>query len=169
MKFKVKRHWWMWALGALGHIFAACLLRIDLWQVLAVLIVLDFLVVFPDASHIGYDIENRQFTVRRFLLYSDISFPTASIVSVDNATLFTMPGGARTANFTDLKIYSESFGAFEIIYSISPGAVSRRKKKVVVGPADRQAFLDELRLNVDPQVILINNQESAFKKKKDEQ
>ena len=169
MKFRVKRNWWMWALGVLWHIFASCFLRIGIWQLLIAVIALDFLVIFPDASHISYDIENRQFTVRRFLLYSDISFPCGAIVAVENATLFTMWGGGRSGAINDLKIYSESFGALKIIYSVTPNALGGRRKAVTVGPKQRQAFLLELQRNVDPKVILINNTESAFKKKKNEQ
>ena len=167
MKFRVKRHWWMWVLGVLWHIFASCFLRIGIWQLLVIVIAFDFLVVFPDASHFSYDIENRQFTIRRFLLYSDISFPCGAIVAVENATLFTMGGGFRSAAINDLKIYSESFGALKIIYSVNTNM--RRRKAVTVGPKDREAFLLELQRNVDPKVILINNTESAFKKKKNEQ
>ena len=168
MKFAVKRHWWMWAVGALWHIFASGFLRVGVWQVLFVVILLDFFLIFPEASQFRYDIEYRQFTVKRFF-YSDISFSCEAIVSVEVATLFTMRGGFRSAAINDLKIYSESFGAFRIMYSENPNRPGGRRKAVIVSPKDKEAFLDELRNNVDSQIIMINNQESAFKKKKDAQ
>jgi hypothetical protein len=158
----------MWAVWALWHIFAACFLRIGAWQVLAVVLAIDFIFIFPEAYQFRYDIEHRQFTIKR-RLYPDISFPCASIVAVENATLFTMRGGFRSAAVTDLKIYSESFGAYRITYTINPNSPGGQRKSVIVCPKDREAFLEELKINVDPRVILINNTESAFKKKKNEQ
>jgi hypothetical protein len=60
-------------------------------------------------------------------------------------------------------------GSFKIIYSQNPNLTGLRRKTVIVTPKDKKAFLAELQNNVDPRVILINNDESAFKKKKNEQ
>jgi len=159
MKFKVKRHWWMWALGILGHIIATRFFQIGIYPVLIVVLIIDFIFIFPEAFHFSYDIINRQLTVKR-VIYSDISFPVSEITAVENATLLTMMGGFG------LQIYSESFGTYKITYSKNDG--SRRRTAVLVCPKNRQEFIRELSLHVDRKVILINNTESAFKKKKDE-
>ena len=164
MNFKVKRHWWMWALWALYHIIASGFLRIGIYHLLLVIILLDFIIIFPEASHFRYDIINRQFTVKR-IGYYDISFPCDKIMSVENATLFTMWGG-RSAVINMNQIIDSSFGAFKITYIDKNGVI--RRKGLVISPKNGKAFLSELILNVDPKVIWINNTESAFKKKKDE-
>jgi len=166
MNFKVKRHWWMWALWALYHILASSFLRIGIYQLLLVVILLDFIIIFPEASHFRYDIINRQFTVKR-IGYYDISFPCDKIMSVENATLFTMWGG-RSSVINMNQIIDSSFGALKITYSKNPNVPGGCRKAIIVTPKDRKAFLTELVLNVDPKVIWINNTESAFKKKKDE-
>ena len=169
MKFKVKRRWWMWAIWALWHLFASLFLRIGIWQVIAVVIIIDFIIIFPDASHFYYDITKRQFTVER-LIYSDISFPCEEIIAVQEVSLFTYRTFQHTA--TDLKsgfglkIYSEPMSSYKITYM--KNSYKRRQKSVFVCPQNREEFMRELSLNVDKSVILIGNTESAFKKKKDE-
>jgi len=163
MNFQVKRRWWIWAIAALWHIFASCFLRIGIWQVIIAVIILDFILVFPEI-HLSYNITNRQFTVKR-IGYSDVSFPCNAITAVENATLFTMWGG-RNAYINMNQIVSESLGAYRITYITD--TENHKRKAVIVSPKNRQDFLTELSLNVDPKVILVNNTESAFKKKKDE-
>ena len=163
MKFGVKRHWWMWGLCVLWHLVAARFFAIGFWQVLAVLLAADFFLIFPEASHYSYDITNRQFTAKR-AGYSDISFPVSAITAVENATLFTAWGG-RSSVINMNQIIEWAFGTYKIIYNAN--AENHSRKSVLICPKNRKEFLNELRRHVDPEVILINNTESAFKKKKD--
>jgi len=169
MNFKVKHHWWMWALCILWHLVAARFFAVGIWPVLWIVIIADFLIIFPDASHFNYGIKNRQFTVKR-IGYSYISFPVSAITSVSETTWLTYWGtfqrGTSLSNGFGLRIYGESFGAYEITYSAN--TKDHKRKKVIVCPKNRKDFLRELSLLVDPNVMLINNAESAFKKKKDE-
>jgi len=86
---------------------------------------------------------------------------------VENATLFTAWGG-RSAVINMNQIVEESIGTFKITYSASANSGNHRRKAVLVCPKNKREFFETLKLNVDPNVILINNKESAFKKKKDE-
>lgn len=164
MNFKAKHHWWIWALFILWHVLAVRFWQIGFHPLLIILIIADFFLIFPEASHFNYEIKNRQFTVRR-LLYSYISFPCSSIVAVENATLFTAWGG-RNNVINMNQIIEWSIGTYKITYCANAG--DHHRKTVLVCPKNRKKFLDELRLYADPNVILINNKESAFKKKKDE-
>jgi len=170
MNFRVKRHWWMWALCILWHFVAARFFAVGIWPVLWIVILADFFIIFPDASHYNYDITNRQFTVKR-IGYSHISFPCSAITAVEETTWLTywgnfQQGAGGVQKGFGLKIYGESFGAYEITYSANTENHSR--KKVIVCPKNRKEFLHELSLHVDPHVMLMENKESAFKKKKDE-
>ena len=157
MKFKVKRTWWIWALVILLHVLAMGFLKFHMTYIFFIIMIIDIAVILPEI-HVSYDITNRQFTMKR-ALFGDISFPCDKIQSVEDATLLTM--GGRFGN----QIYGESLGAIKITYIDKIGIIKR--KGLVISPKDKTAFLSELGLHVDPEVIWIGNPESAFKKKKD--
>ena len=159
MKFKVKRHWWMWALWGFFALLAIRFLMVGMSYIFYIFLAVSFAFIFSEASDVSYEIINRQFTVKR-IIYYDISFPCDAITSVEKATLFVMKGGFAA------QFYTESFGSYKITYSTK--STNRQRKAVIVSPKDKTAFLSELRLHIDPKLILIDNTESVFKKKKDE-
>ena len=155
MKFKVKRHWWMWVIGILINAFAVRFLSAGQYIVAVVVFIADVVIIFPDASHFRYVIDNKCVTVKR-IIYSDIEIPCHVITAVEKATMFTFGGFA-------LKIWESSFGSYKITYYNQ----AHRLSAVVISPKESRQFLSELELNIDKEIILINNTESAFKKKKD--
>ena len=162
-EFKVKHRLWLWVIALLWHIIAIrlSLLRInDYWNVpnywpLIIVLVLDVILI-PDASHFRYVI-NDKFLEIKCVVYPGADILLSSITAVQNATIMTFRGFG-------VKIYEESFGAYKITYSERRG----RLKTVIVTPKNGKKFIEELGLHVEKNVILIDNTESAFKKKKDQ-
>lgn len=161
VKFKVKRHWALWALGIFLNLLAIRFITAGVYPVFFVILVVDFVIILPEASHFNYIIEDKCLTVKR-LMYSDIEIPCSSITAVENATLFTAPGFAT-------KINEWSLGAYKITYSASSNNYKHngKRKAVVISCKDREKFISELTLYIDTKAILINNTESTFKYKKD--
>jgi len=154
-EFKVKRRWWILALFILIHIFAVISIR-QTYFIFAVVFILDMIVILPDASHFRYIINDKFIIVKR-ILYPDIEIPVSTITAVNAYTLFAMRGFG-------LKIIEHTYGGYRIIYHIN-----RMKYVVIVAPKESEEFIGKLSSNLtDKSVILINNTESAFKKKKDQ-
>ena len=164
MKFRVKRRWWMWAIGIVWNICAVRWFVLGAQVFAGVIFILELVVILPEI-HRNYEITYRQFTVKR-VFFADISFPCDRITSVENATVFTAWGG-RSPVINMNQIVEWSMGTYKITYSANPDG-DRRRKIVVVSPKNHKEFINELSRHVDPKVIWLNNKESAFKKKKDE-
>ena len=152
-EFKVKKRWWIWALGLLLNIIAIRCAMTKIYPVFVVILIADMFII-PDAAHFRYVLNDK------FLEIKCIIFPTpdvllSSIIAVESATLFTFRGFG-------VKLYEESSGAFKISYM-----EGRRQKALVITPKDSENFIYELGLRIDKQLILLHNKESAFKKKKD--
>jgi len=161
VKFEVKHHWWIWVVWILWHFIAARFLTVKIWYMLWIALLLDFIVIFPEASHFKYEIKNRQFTVKR-IVYSDISFPCTSITSVEDAKLFTTRG-MRMNDSDEHHIVSRSLGTYKITY-IKKRRNNSRSAAVLVSPKDKREFIRELSLNVSPEVILVESAEKINKK-----
>ena len=143
MKFKVKRHWWIWALWILWHIFAVRFFQVGMYNWFFGTVILDIFLVFPDAAHFRYEIMHRQLTVRR-IIYPDISFPCDSIIAVEKSVLIELA--------TPAGIYKNSLGAYTITYFTDKGIFKMRV--VIISAKERQRFLNELSLNVKPLIKL---------------
>ncbi|MCL2772594.1 MAG: PH domain-containing protein [Oscillospiraceae bacterium] len=155
MKFKVKRQWWMWVIGIVCNILAVRFLQVDGLYIMSVIIfIADVFIIFPDI-HLSYVIENKCLTVNRILPKKVI--PCNTIMSVESATLLTVGGFA-------LKIYENKLGSYKITYLDE----IHKRRAVIVSPKNGQEFMSELDLYIDREVNLLNNTESAFKKKKDD-
>jgi hypothetical protein len=155
VEFKVKRHFWMWALGTFFHLFAlgAFMQGVSFFAVIAIFI--DIFIIFPEI-HVRYIFTDREIIVKR-LLYPDIHIFFVTVTSVDNATLLTFGGFA-------LHIMENSMGAYKIVYTKGR---RHRHSAVIICPKDGARFIRELESHIDKNVIVIGNTESAFKKKKD--
>jgi len=158
-KFKAKKHWWMWALAALVHIIAVRFWIAEIYLAPVVVIILDF-VLLPDVTHTVYIINDKFLVIRNIFwpVYPSEEIPLHTITAVTNATLMTFRGFG-------VHIYENSSGAYKISYYERRGRV----KHVIIAPKNRSDFMQAFESGVDKSVILINNKESAFKKKKDEQ
>ena len=143
MKFKVKRHWWIWALFILWHAFAIRFLQSGIYSALFyITVILDIIVIFPTASHLKYEITYGQLTVKR-VIYPDISFPCKLIIAVEKAELLELKGGP-------FKIEG-SLGAYKLTYIIKKRA-HEFEKTVVIGAKKHYEFLNELAMNVSAKV-----------------
>ena len=161
MKFEVKHHLWMWAVCILWHFVASRFITVGAWYILGIVLLLDFVIIFPEASQLEYEIKNRQFTLKR-IGYSDISFPCTSITSVEDAKLFTTRGMRMNAS-DEHHIVSRSLGTYKITY-IKKRRNNSRSAAVLVSPKDKREFIRELSLNVPPEVILVESAEKINKK-----
>ena len=124
--------------------------------IVIIIFFIDVIIVFPEASHLRYIITDREIIIRR-ILYPEVSVFLADITAVEHATLLTFRSFA-------LHIMENSMGAYKIVYT-----KGRRHKHsaVIICPKNGDEFIRKLRLHIDKTVILPNNTESAFKKKKD--
>ena len=168
-EFKVKKRWWIWALFILCNFVAISIcFRAGKGSgyihdpgftsgsvILFTIILIVDLIIIPDASHFRY-VLNDKFLEIKCILYPGADILLSSIIAVENAALMTFRGAG-------VKIYEESFGAIKIVYTEGRG----KHKSVIITPKNRTKFIEELGKRVDPNVILIDNKESAFKKKKD--
>ena len=175
--FKVKRHRWVWVLALLFNLFAVRLLAdriyfmftdktggsaLDVIKflsspqfiVFAVILAADILVL-RDASHIGYNLSDKFLTVKFAVFSKSKVIPLITILEIKGFSLMTFQG------FGVHIIESES-AAYKITYRVSQG----KRKSIIVSPKDREMFMEELSLLVDPKVILLNNKESAFVNKR---
>jgi hypothetical protein len=159
VKFKVKRHWVIWVFGIFFNLFAVRFAMAGIYLVFFVILIADFIIILPEASHFNYVIEGKCLTVKR-LVYTDIVIPCSSITAIENATLFSTQGFAP-------KINEWTVGAYKITYSVNGNNRNRKRKAVVISPKEREKFINEIALYIDPKVLLINNVESTFKYKKD--
>ena len=175
--FKVKRHRWIWVLALLFNLFAVRLLADRIYFIFidradgnvldaikflsspqfiifAVILAADILVL-RDASHIGYNLNDKFLTVK-FAVFSKCKvIPLITILEVKGFSLMTFQGFG-------VHIIESDSGAYKIIYRVRQG----KRKSIVVSPKDGEMFIEELGLLVDPRVILLNNKESAFTNKK---
>ena len=156
MKFKVKRHWWIWALGILYNLLAIKFLQAGIYLLAVIMFAADIAVIFPEI-HLQYIFEDRHITIQR-LIYPNISIAYHIITAVEYAPLLTFQGFA-------LKIMEDNMGAYKITYSKSKS--NHKRAGIVFCPKNQEKFMSELALHIDKKVILINNTESAFKRKKD--
>jgi len=154
IEFKIKRRWWIWVIGILFNILAIRFYFIKVYLFFFIVIICDIFAL-SEASHHRYIISDK-FLYIECIVYPGLEILLDSITAVDNATLMTFRGAG-------VKIYEESLGAFKITYSEYKG----RMKTVIVTPKNRKEFIVELSSRIDKKVILIDNIESAFKKKKD--
>ena len=156
--FKAKKRWWMWGLAILAHFVAVRFWIAEIYVVPIGAIILD-LVLLPDVTHRSYVIDDKFLTIKTLFypVYPSEEIALHMIVAVEKATLMSF-GGFGT------RIYEGSLGAYKILHSENRGKV----KSVIVFPKNHGDFIDALASRVDKSVILINNHESAFKKKKDE-
>jgi len=140
MKFKVKRHWWIWALGLLWNIFAVRFFIIGIYPIFWGTVFLDIYFILTEV-HAGYDITHRQLTVKRIIL-PNISFPCNSIIAIEKAKLLDIQSGSFKMSF--------SLGAYKIIYFDKKRP--RKLPSVLVTAKDRAEFLLELAPYVNPTV-----------------
>jgi len=141
--FKVKKHWWMWALGLLLNFFAITSAIRGYYFLLIAILIAD-LIILPDACHFRYILDDK------FLDIKGIGFPgpvilLASITKVDHASLMTFRGFG-------LKLYTDSFNSLRIKYMDG-----RREKTVIVAPKDFTKFINELGARLDKTVMLIDS------------
>lgn len=156
-KFKAKKHWWMWGLAILVHIIAVRFWMLEIYFVPVITIILDF-VLLPDVTHTTYIVNDKFLVIRNIFwpVYPSEEIPLHTITAITNATLMTFRGFGLHINDTSL-------GSYKISYYERKGRV----KNVTVTPKNRPGFMEALEAGVDKEVILMNNRESAFKKKKD--
>ena len=176
--FKVKRHWWIWALAIAFNLFAVQVLLNGIYRlfmnagevplistlikfvnspqfiIFAIIFIADILVI-RDASHINYNLDDKFLTVQ-FAVFSNKVIPLISVLAVDGVSLMSFQGFG-------VHIIESSAAAYKITYRVS----SRKRKSIIVSPKDKELFIKELGSRIDKNVILLNSKESAFKKKKD--
>lgn len=158
-EFKAKKRWWMWALAILVHIIAVRFWLSKVYIVPVVIFIID-LIVLPDLTHTSYAIDGKFLIIKNIFwpIYPSTEIALHTITAVDNATLMTFRGFG-------VHIYEEFMGAYRIVYSEGRG----QKKSVIVAPKNRFDFMGALAAHVGSSVILLDNRESAFKKKRDTQ
>jgi hypothetical protein len=139
MKFKVKRHWWIWALALLWYAFAVRFFIIGIYPIFWGTVFFDIYFILTEV-HAGYDITHRQLTVRRIILH-DISFPCNSIIAIEKPKLLRDMGPFKV---------SFSLGAYKIIYFDKNRP--RKLPSVIVTAKDRAKFLLGLAPYVNPNV-----------------
>lgn len=122
-----------------------------------VFLLLAYLIILPDLMHHRY-IVNDKLLVVKSILYPCVEIPLHMITAIEKATLMTFKGFG-------LHIYEESFGSYKITYMDT--RKRRRYKTIIVSPKNGLNFMLEIGSCVDKAVILIDNFESAFKKKRD--
>ena len=156
--FKVKRYWWMWIFGAAVHFIAVRIMLEDYSGLMFVVIIIIDVIILRDVSQVKYEL-NDKFLYVKHLLFSDTEITLSSILSVENYSLFKAPGFAVHIN--------ELHSALRITYK--KGRIGSGKRAfILINPKNKAEFLDELGSRVDRSVILKNNTESAFKKRKDD-
>ncbi|MCL1794116.1 MAG: PH domain-containing protein [Oscillospiraceae bacterium] len=158
-KFKAKKRWWAWALAALMHMIVVRFWIAEIYLVPVAAIIID-LVLLPDVTHMSYVIDDKFLTIRTIFypIYPSDDIPLHMITSITKTTLMTFPGFGVYLN-------EDSLGAFKIVYSEKRG----KTKSVIISPKNRLDFMEAIECGVDKSAILIDNRESAFKKKKDSQ
>ena len=148
MKFKVKRHWWMWAIWALYNLLAVRFFIAGLYTLSVIIFITDIIFILPN-FHLLYIIQYRQITVKR-IIYPDISFPCDKINAVLNAMVFGfLDYGYRAKNY--------SLGSVEVKYS----GKNKRESSVTIYPKERDKFLHELTLHTAKEAILLNYVEGS--------
>ena len=157
MKFKVKRHWWMWAGGILFHILAIIMAVRGAQWIFMLLFFVDIFVVFPD-MHLSYTIAQRQLIIKR-ILFPEIEIPCDKIQTIEfySSTMF---GGFGIKIIENV---NPATAALRFTYSKPNG----RHYGIIISAKERDNFMNELSKYIAKEVILFNNTESAFKTKKD--
>jgi hypothetical protein len=141
--FKVKKHWWMWALAIIFNILGISSLIRGYYFIFVVVLIAD-LIVLSDACHYRYVINDKFLEVKGILL-SGSEILLASITTVEEAVLMTFGGFG-------MKIYTDSMGSYRIKYMDG-----RREKAILVAPKDRERFINELGSRVDKTVMQIGS------------
>jgi len=139
MKFKIKRHYWIWALWVFFQVLAIRFFQTKIYFLPVIIIIFDIFFIFPEASHLEYEIKYRQLTVKRFI-YPDISFPCDAIIAVEKPRLFY--------NFMWGNGYN--LGAYKIIYFTDTGEF--KMPTIIIGAKNRQKFLLELASNTNADI-----------------
>jgi hypothetical protein len=142
-EFKVKKHWWMWALGILFNILAISSAVRGYYFIFIAVLISD-IIVLPDACHYRYVIDDKFLEVKG-ILFPGPDILLGSITIVEEAVLMTFGGFG-------LKIYTDSIGAYRIKYMDG-----RREKTVIVAPKDRKRFINELGSRIDRTVMCIDS------------
>jgi len=168
INFKVKRHWWIWALGIVYNLFALKLLLDNIldsnlteffnspqFTIFVVVLIADIIVI-RDASHINYNLSDKFLTVK-FAIFSKYKvIPLISILEVKGFSLMTFQGFG-------VQIIESSLAGYRITYRVGQG----KRMSLIISPKDKEMFIEELGLRIDKKVILLNNKESAFLNRKD--
>ena len=155
IEFKVRRRWWTCALFVLFHILAVSSLVSKIHFLFYIVLAADIIVILPDASHFRYVLNDKFLTVKR-IMYPEISIPLSAVTEINNYTLIATRGFGT-------KIIEHTSGGYRIGYSMSRG----KRQTVIVSPKELDEFIREFCARVDKNINLINNEESAFKKRKD--
>jgi hypothetical protein len=166
MKYKVKRRWWMWALGIFINVFAITGTQVmvinrdspyssgNVYFWIYIVLFIDIFVILPDASHLYFVIEHGGTLIIKRALISDIIIPCHTITMLEVAPLLTFGGFG-------VKIMEDSFGGtYKITYT-----KRGRRKVAIISPKDPQ-FMKELVRYVDETAVLFNNTDTVFKNKK---
>jgi hypothetical protein len=141
--FKVKKHWYLWALGIVFNILAISAAIRGYYFVFIAILIAD-LIVLPDACHYRYIIDDKFFEVKG-ILFPGPDLLLASITTVEEAVLMTFGGFG-------LKLFTDSMSAYRIKYMDG-----RREKAIIVAPKDRKRFINELGSRVDKTVMHIDS------------
>jgi len=158
LEFKVKKRWWSGAVYIIINLIAfGCVLSPIAGKLILVpiiIILIDLFVIFPDASHYRYIINDKFIIVKR-IIYPDIQVPLVTITQINDYNMIAVPGFG-------VKIIEQSRGGYRIVYSV----YKKTSEVIICSPKDPNKFIIELCSRVDKNVNLINNTESAFKTNK---
>lgn len=151
MVYKVKRHWWMWALGILFNALAIRFAISHASFLLFLMLFFDIFVILPD-WHLYYILEYQTLIVHR-ALFSHIKIPFKDITMLEKSTALTFGGFG-------VYIGENSLISYKITYT-----KDGRRKVAIISPKDPQ-FIKEFTSHLDEQIIMFNNTDTAFKNKK---
>ena len=156
-EFKVKRRWWKWALFIIIHMFVIIPSVIaGAYFLFFIVFVIDMVVVFPDAAHLRYIMDDKFLTTKRFI-FPNIEIPIAAITQVDEYHLSFIHG-------VGLHRFELLPAGYRIICSLKRG----KRYVEIVTPKDPEKFIVELSKRIpDKSVILGRNAEWTIPRKKD--
>ena len=154
MKYRVNRRWWVWGIVILFNIFALRSFQLGIYPFFFIVLFIDIVVLFPEASHYCYTLERGILTVKRVLL-PDIVVPCGDITSLEKAIFLTLGGFG-------VKVFEHSFKAYKITYR-----ANNRRKVVIISPKDSD-FMKEFASHIDNTVIMFDKDGNTFKKKKNQ-
>ena len=152
-EFKVQRRWYLWVTAIFFNLLALRFGFTKNYFMLVVILIID-VVLLPDASHFRYVINDKFISVK-CIIYPGWEIPLSMITAVENESLMAFKG-------LGLRMIESSPSAYRIKYM-----EGRREKTIILSPKDRENFIIELSSRIDKNLILVNNTESAFKRRKD--